>query len=53
VSTIVTVDVSLVEVCELEQEADGEDDGPVVAACQIVLDRLLDKRIHLPQQRPS
>lgn len=49
-STIPTVDHALEEVRDLELEADRHDDEPTVAACQIVLDRLLDRRLHLPQQ---
>lgn len=50
-STIPTVDHALEEVRDLELRADAEQDEPVVAACQIVLDSLLEHRQHLPQQR--
>lgn len=50
-SSIPTVDHALEEVRDLELAADQADDESVVAACQIVLDRLLDLRLHLPQQR--
>lgn len=50
-STIPAVDHALEEVRDLELIADALDDESTVAACQIVLDRLLDVRLHLPVQR--
>ena len=51
VSTIPTLDHALLEVHELETDGDDNNDEAMVAACQIVLDGLLEKRTHLPQQR--
>ncbi|MGZ4596248.1 MAG: hypothetical protein ACXV3V_04915 [Actinomycetes bacterium] len=51
VSTIPSIDAAIIEVHELLHPNDQVDDDAAVAALGITLDLLLDKRIHLPQQR--
>ncbi|MGZ6825564.1 MAG: hypothetical protein ACXVGH_02145 [Mycobacteriales bacterium] len=50
-STIRSIDDAIIEVHELLHPNDQVDDDAAVAALGITLDLLLDKRIHLPQQR--
>ncbi|MGZ4610025.1 MAG: hypothetical protein ACXV2H_07195 [Actinomycetes bacterium] len=51
VSTIASVDTAILEVRALLDPADEHEGDAAVAALGITLDLLLDKRIHLPQQR--
>lgn len=50
-SPLEEIDVALVQLCGLQVVADAEQKPQVVDACGIVLDALLDVRIHLPLQR--
>lgn len=52
-SPIEAADIALVQVAGLEVLADLDDNAQLVDACHVVLDGLLDVRIHLPQQRTS
>lgn len=52
-SPIEEIDTTLIQLCGLQVIADAEQKQTVVDACSVVLDALLDIRIHLPQQRTT